>query len=167
LSHFLLSCYILSRYSRVPPSPFPNLFFYIPCNNSSKFLCFAWYLTLPPPFSFALWFYFRPQFRSELSKPIKFLLGFGKTAGSNLCKERDYSDTSLNVLIPCGKVRDISLNYVFFSQHSLQIIIHYYSHLTTWYLVAGNIINPLKTKRKLLYLKTHSVPHCKHFSSRL
>jgi len=28
-------------------------------------------------------------------------------------------------------------------------------------------INPLKTKRKLLYLKTQSVPRCKHFSSRL
>jgi len=28
-------------------------------------------------------------------------------------------------------------------------------------------INPLKTKLRLLYLKTQSVPHCKHFSSRL
>jgi len=28
-------------------------------------------------------------------------------------------------------------------------------------------INPLKTKRILLYLKTQSVPRCKHFSSRL
>jgi len=27
--------------------------------------------------------------------------------------------------------------------------------------------NPLKTKRRPLYLKTQSVPHCKHFSSRL
>jgi len=27
--------------------------------------------------------------------------------------------------------------------------------------------NPLKTKRSLLYLKTQSVPRCKHFSSRL
>ena len=27
--------------------------------------------------------------------------------------------------------------------------------------------NPLKTKRRPLYLKTHSVPRCKHFSSRL
>jgi hypothetical protein len=26
---------------------------------------------------------------------------------------------------------------------------------------------PLKTKRRPLYLKTHSVPRCKHFSSRL
>jgi hypothetical protein len=34
----------------------------------------------------------------------------------------------------------------------------------------GNLesrINPLKTKRRLLYLKTQSVPRCKHFSSRL
>jgi len=28
-------------------------------------------------------------------------------------------------------------------------------------------INPLKTKRRLLYLKTQSIPRCKHFSSRL
>ena len=28
-------------------------------------------------------------------------------------------------------------------------------------------INPLKTKRRPLYLKTHSVPRCKHFSPRL
>ena len=28
-------------------------------------------------------------------------------------------------------------------------------------------INHLKTKRRLLYLKTQSVPRCKHFSSRL
>jgi len=28
-------------------------------------------------------------------------------------------------------------------------------------------VNLLKTKRRLLYLKTQSVPRCKHFSSRL
>ena len=28
-------------------------------------------------------------------------------------------------------------------------------------------VNPLKTKRRLLYLKTQAVPRCKHFSSRL
>ena len=28
-------------------------------------------------------------------------------------------------------------------------------------------INPLKPKRRLFYLKTQSVPRCKHFSSRL
>jgi len=28
-------------------------------------------------------------------------------------------------------------------------------------------INPLKKKRRPLYLKTQSVPRCKHFSSRL
>jgi len=28
-------------------------------------------------------------------------------------------------------------------------------------------INPLNTKRRQLYLKTQSVPRCKHFSSRL
>ena len=30
-----------------------------------------------------------------------------------------------------------------------------------------NVINPLKLKPRPLYLKTQSVPHCKHFSSRL
>jgi hypothetical protein len=28
-------------------------------------------------------------------------------------------------------------------------------------------LNPLKTKRRMLYLKTQSVPRCKHFSSLL
>jgi len=31
----------------------------------------------------------------------------------------------------------------------------------------NNMLNHLKTKRRLLYLKTQSVPRCKHFSSRL
>ena len=31
----------------------------------------------------------------------------------------------------------------------------------------GHIFNHLKTKRRLLYLKTQSVPRCKQFSSRL
>ena len=30
-----------------------------------------------------------------------------------------------------------------------------------------HLFNSLKTKRRLLYLKTQSVPHCKHFSTRL
>ena len=33
--------------------------------------------------------------------------------------------------------------------------------------VVQNIINPLNTKRRLLYLKTQFVPRSKHFSSRL
>ena len=32
--------------------------------------------------------------------------------------------------------------------------------------VAAPLINLIKTKRRLLYLKTQSVPRCKHFSSR-
>ena len=32
---------------------------------------------------------------------------------------------------------------------------------------ASSVINPLKTKRRLLYLKTQFVPRSKHFSSRL
>jgi len=31
----------------------------------------------------------------------------------------------------------------------------------------SNVFNPLKMKRRLLYLKTQSVPRSKHFSSRL
>ena len=34
------------------------------------------------------------------------------------------------------------------------------------YVTLGNF-NPLETKRRLFYLKTQSVPRCKHFSSRL
>jgi hypothetical protein len=30
-----------------------------------------------------------------------------------------------------------------------------------------SLFNPLKTKHRLIYLKTQSVPRCKHFSSRL
>ena len=33
--------------------------------------------------------------------------------------------------------------------------------------ICHNDINPLQTKRRPLYLKPQSVPHCKHFSSRL
>ena len=33
--------------------------------------------------------------------------------------------------------------------------------------IGVRIIDLLKTKRRLLYLKTRSVPRCKHFSSRL
>jgi len=35
------------------------------------------------------------------------------------------------------------------------------------YLKLLKIINPLKTNRRQLYLKTQSVTRCKHFSSRL
>jgi hypothetical protein len=34
-------------------------------------------------------------------------------------------------------------------------------------LVGAVAVNPLKTKRGPLYLKTQSVPRCKHFPSRL
>ena len=36
-----------------------------------------------------------------------------------------------------------------------------------WVLVFATNFNPLKTKRRLLYLKTQFVPHSKHFTSRL
>jgi hypothetical protein len=51
-------------------------------------------------------------------------------------------------------------------------------HWVTWEMIQGSnissseimyfkLLNLLKTKRRLLYLKTQSVPRCKHFSSRL
>jgi len=39
--------------------------------------------------------------------------------------------------------------------------------ITIYVLLVNIKFNPLKTKRRLLYLKTQSVPRCKHFSSRL
>ena len=34
-------------------------------------------------------------------------------------------------------------------------------------IIRFNVLNPWKTKRRMIYLKTQSVPRCKHFSSRL
>ena len=42
------------------------------------------------------------------------------------------------------------------------VIMLFYISLPRW-----PNVNPLKTKRRLLYLKTQSVPRSKHFSSRL
>jgi hypothetical protein len=46
----------------------------------------------------------------------------------------------------------------------LSMVFFYISEITNLRLPD---INPLKTKRRPLYLKTQSVPRCKHFSSRL
>ena len=40
-------------------------------------------------------------------------------------------------------------------------------YFSTQKLLIGSRFNPLKTKRRLLYLKTQSVPRCKHFLPRL
>ena len=40
-------------------------------------------------------------------------------------------------------------------------------HLLTWEELQIPQFNPLKTKRRLLYLNTKFVPHSKHFSTRL
>jgi len=45
-----------------------------------------------------------------------------------------------------------------------EIIIAYLQSITN---LLTNELNPLQTKRRLLYLKTQSVPRCKLFSSRL
>jgi len=40
-----------------------------------------------------------------------------------------------------------------------------HSSLFNYKIQRTNVFNPLKTKRRLLYLQTQSVPRCKHFSS--
>ena len=66
----------------------------------------------------------------------------------------------------------VSFNTALFMVRPTEIL------LTVYRLSAGNTsnnrshinnvtFNPLKTKRRPLYLKTQSVPRCKHFSSRL
>ena len=58
--------------------------------------------------------------------------------------------------------------------HKLQnnlvnVMVAYYVNfkVIAFYVPYVQKIKPLKTKRRLLYLKTQSVPRCKHFSSRL
>ena len=76
---------------------------------------------------------------------------------------------------------DVLDRFVHFSSHyflRLQLNIMYFGwwtlflhgHVKIWYSdtsLCNLSINPLKTKRRPLYLKTQSVPRCKHFSSRL
>jgi len=50
----------------------------------------------------------------------------------------------------------------------LNVTLHVHCLSGYWSIHAINChINHLKTKRRTLYLKTESVPRCKHFSSRL
>jgi hypothetical protein len=41
------------------------------------------------------------------------------------------------------------------------------NNVSKWQAGFNSAFKGLKTKRRLLYLKTQSVPRCKHFSSRL
>jgi hypothetical protein len=57
------------------------------------------------------------------------------------------------------------LNLVYVAQVMLTNLQKYYFHVFSDGVLVH--INPLKTKRRPLYLKTQSVPRCKHFLSRL
>ena len=69
-------------------------------------------------------------------------------------------NASLNLMWQPGYVVYTEENYTKV-QRGLPHVRYLYGH------PIGFRINPLQTKRILLYLKTQSVPRCKHFSSRL
>ena len=48
-----------------------------------------------------------------------------------------------------------------------QLLSTHHSAVCCFHFIASHSFNPLNTKRRPLYLKTQSVPRCKHFSSRL
>jgi len=48
---------------------------------------------------------------------------------------------------------------------SLKTVLPVYCFSLRLLVYCSCLFNPLKTKRRPLYLKTQSVPHCKHFSS--
>jgi len=52
-------------------------------------------------------------------------------------------------------------NFIFENGHTLR------KYLTASVIITDRIFNPLQPKRRPLYLKTQSVPRCKHFSSLL
>ena len=65
----------------------------------------------------------------------------------------------------CGRWQDVLRN-----EKIVHFVGSYYmcwncSHLITKQNI--RFVNPLNSKRRPLYLKTQSVPRCKHFSSRL
>ena len=69
-----------------------------------------------------------------------------------LPQKNGLSDSS-ETLIICTRTHEVT------SQKTVCLLILVFLHLTAF--------NPLKTKRRLLYLKTQFVPRSKHFSSRL
>ena len=58
-------------------------------------------------------------------------------------------------------------SYVIYEYTSTQIRTHDSKNISYVQVILLQLLNPLKTKRRLLYLKTHFVPRSKHFSSRL
>jgi len=82
---------------------------------------------------------------------------------------------------PCAITVQLDSNFIYwitFPAHSFAIHVnsrlsHLCLNVSYFYITylehcfSRQGINPLKTKRRLLYLKTQSVPRCKHFSFRL
>jgi len=62
------------------------------------------------------------------------------------------SHLALSIMLPSSRIRVLIFT-------ALKILISFN--------ILTHVINPLKTKPIMLYLKTQSVPRCKHFSSRL
>jgi len=65
--------------------------------------------------------------------------------------------------------RHCSIYLIYVALSKISLFIRPFLHLEHFALWPNSFIgfNPLKTKRRLLYLKTQSVPRCKHFPSRL
>jgi hypothetical protein len=66
---------------------------------------------------------------------------------------------------PCMNL--LSFSFATYIQISLVFQPHSFSYVYICIHTSNINTNPLKTKRRPLYLKTQSVPRCKHFSSRL
>ena len=58
----------------------------------------------------------------------------------------------------------IHFNIILSSTHVSRLL---YNNFTDQHFAVYSYVNPLNTKRRLLYLKTQFVPRSKHFSSRL
>jgi len=76
----------------------------------------------------------------------------GKKSFRFKCKSNVRYGTRWTYLVYVAQVMLTNLQKYYFHVFSDGVLVH---------------INPLKTKRRPLYLKIQSVPHCKHFSSRL
>ena len=89
------------------------------------------------------------------------------------CLSSHFSSTLFSVQIFSASKcqhQNITLQDAHFSNKEDRIYNVNYFHKETSYLFQPTLyvyINPLHTKSSLLYLKTQSVPLCKHFSSRL
>jgi hypothetical protein len=83
-----------------------------------------------------------------------------------------YPEPANSVVIPTSHFLKIHSNIILPSkpgspQRSLSLRFPHQNPVHTSHMVIIPYLNPLKTKRKLRYLKTQSVPRCKHFSARL